>query len=125
MRTHYKTFMITHDKLFKMTIDLVTILVLYILLLALLVGVIHILLQIKSVLFGTLGDGFGQIVSGVLTIFVLIDLFNTFVDYREHKEIRLTYVTDATILIVMREISAGVYAQKYDYQFIWACRYCC
>ena len=101
-----------------MTIDLVTILVLYILLLALLVGVIHILLQIKSVLFGTLGGGFGQIVSGVLTIFVLIDLFNTFVDYREHKEIRLTYVTDATILIVMREISAGVYAQKYDYQFI-------
>ena len=79
---------------------------------------IHILLQIKSVLFGTLGGGFGQIVSGVLTIFVLIDLFNTFVDYREHKEIRLTYVTDATILIVMREISAGVYAQKYDYQFI-------
>ncbi|MDQ1254875.1 MAG: hypothetical protein QG646_4145 [Euryarchaeota archaeon] len=118
MRTHYKTFMITHDKLFKMTIDLVTILVLYILLLALLVGVIHILLQIKSVLFGTLGGGFGQIVSGVLTIFVLIDLFNTFVDYREHKEIRLTNVTDATILIVMREISAGVYAQKYDYQFI-------
>ncbi|MGB9940558.1 phosphate-starvation-inducible PsiE family protein [Methanosarcina sp.] len=101
-----------------MTIDLVTILILYILLLALIVGVINILLQIKSILSGTLGGGFGQIVSGVLTVFILIDLFNTFVDYREHKEIRLTYVTDATTLIVMREITAGVYAQKYDYQFI-------
>jgi uncharacterized membrane protein (DUF373 family) len=118
MRAHYKNFMISHDRLFKMTIDLVTILILYILLLALLMGVANILLQIKSILFGTLGGGFGQIVSGVLTIFVLIDLFNTFIDYREHKEIRLTYVTDATILIVMREITAGVYAQKYDYQFI-------
>lgn len=110
--------MITHDKIFKIIIDLVTIIILYILLLALIVGVINILLAIKSILFGTLGGGFGQIVSSVLTIFVLIDLFKTFVDYREHKEIRLTYVTDATILIVMREITAGIYAQRFDYQFI-------
>ena len=118
MNTHYKIFMITHDKIFKIIIDLVTIIILYILLLALIVGVINILLAIKSILFGTLGGGFGQIVSSVLTIFVFIDLFKTFVDYREHKEIRLTYVTDATVLIVMREITAGIYAQRFDYQFI-------
>ena len=118
MDTHYKKFMITHDKIFKTIIDLVTIIILYILLLALIVGVINILLAIKSIIFGTLGGGFGQIVSSVLTIFVLIDLFKTFVDYREHKEIRLTYVTDATILIVMREITAGIYAQRFDSQFL-------
>ncbi len=81
-------------------------------------GVLNILLKIKSILFGTLGGGFGQIVSGVLTVFVLIDLFKTFVDFREHEEIRITYVTDATILIVMREIAGGLYAQRYDPQFI-------
>ncbi len=118
MNTRYKIFMITHEKIFKIIIDLVTIIILYILLLALIVGVINILLAIKSIILGTLAGGFGQIVSSVLTIFVLIDLFKTFVDYREHKEIRLTYVTDATILIVMREITAGVYAQRFDYQFI-------
>jgi uncharacterized membrane protein (DUF373 family) len=110
--------MITHDKIFKTIIDLVTIIILYILLLALIVGVINILLAIKSIILGTLEGGFGQIVSSVLTIFVLIDLFKTFVDYREHKEIRLTYVTDATILIVMREITAGIYAQRFDSQFL-------
>ena len=118
MNTHSKIFMITHDEIFKIIIDLVTILILYILLLALIVGVINILLAIKSILFGTLVGGFGQIVFSVLTIFVFIDLFKTFVDYREHKEIRLTYVTDATVLIVMREITAGIYAQRFDYQFI-------
>ncbi|MGB9926834.1 MAG: phosphate-starvation-inducible PsiE family protein [Methanosarcina sp.] len=118
MKTHYKIFMISQNRIFKIIIDLVTILILYILLLALLVGVINILLAIKSILLGTLEGGFGQIVSSVLTIFVLIDLFKTFVDYREHEEIRITYVTDATILIVMREIAAGVYAQRFDYQFI-------
>jgi len=118
MRAYYKLFMINQNKIFKTVIDLVTLIILYILLLTLLMGVIHILLNIKSILFETLGDGFGQIVTGVLTIFVLIDLFKTFVDFREHEEIRITYVTDATILIVMREIAAGLYAQRYDSQFI-------
>jgi uncharacterized membrane protein (DUF373 family) len=118
MKAHYSTFAIYQNKIFKTTIDLVTIIILYILLLALIVGVVNILLNIKSIIFGTLGGGFGQIVANVLTIFVLIDLFKTFVDFREHEEIRITYVTDATILIVMREIAAGVYAQRYDYQFI-------
>jgi len=118
MRAYYNIFMINQNKIFKMVIDSVTLIILYILLLTLLMGVIHILLNIKSILFETLGDGFGQIVTGVLTIFVLIDLFKTFVDFREHEEIRITYVTDATILIVMREIAAGLYAQRYDSQFI-------
>jgi uncharacterized membrane protein (DUF373 family) len=117
LKGHYKLW-INQNKIFKTIIDLVTIIILYILILALLSGVINILLQIKSILFGALGGGFGQIVSSVLTIFVLIDLFKTFVDFREHEEIRITYVTDATILIVMREIAAGIYAQRFDYQFI-------
>lgn len=118
MRYLYMLLKIDQNNIFKTIIDLVTIIILYILILALLAGVINILLQIKSILFGTLGGGFGQVVSSVLTIFILIDLFKTFVDFREHEEIRLTYVTDATILIVMREIAAGVYAQRFDYQFI-------
>lgn len=118
MRIHYETYMISQDKIFKIIIDLVTIVILYVLLLALFVGVIHILLDINSIIFGTLGGGFGQIVASVLTVFILIDLFKTFIDYREHQEIRITYVTDATILIVMREIAAGVYAQRFDYPFV-------
>lgn len=118
MRVHYETYMVSQDKIFKIIIDLVTIIILYILLLSLFVGVIQILQDINSILFGTLGGGFGQIVSSVLTIFVLIDLFKTFIDYREHQEIRITYVTDATILIVMREIAVGVYAQRFDYPFV-------
>jgi uncharacterized membrane protein (DUF373 family) len=118
MRAYYKIFMLDQDKIFKTIIDLVTIIILYILILALIAGVINILMDIKSILLGTLGGGFAQIVSSVITIFVLIDLFKTFVDFREHEEIRITYVTDATILIVMREIAAGVYDQRFDYQFI-------
>lgn len=118
MVDYYNTFMLYQNKIFKIAINLVTVIILYILLLALFVGVINIVLNIKSILFGTLGGGFSQIVSSALTIFVIIDLFKTFVDYRDHEEIRIAYVTDATILIVMREIAVGVYDKNFDYQFI-------
>jgi hypothetical protein len=55
MRANYNIFMIDQLKIFKMIISLVTIIILYVLLLALLVGVANILLNIKSILFGTLG----------------------------------------------------------------------
>jgi len=51
-------------------------------------------------------------------VFVLIDLFKIFTDFRKHEEIRIIYVTDATILIVLREIAAAVYAQRFDFQYI-------
>jgi len=34
----------------------------------------------------------------------VIEFFKTFADYAKHERIKLTYITDATILIVMREI---------------------
>ncbi|TQD25082.1 phosphate-starvation-inducible PsiE family protein [Methanolobus vulcani] len=118
MKTHFNIHTISQKEIFNRITDFVTVVILYILLLALLAGVMSLLWDTKSMFFGSLNGGFGQIVSGVLTIFVLIDLFKTFVDYREHEEIKITYVTDATILIVMREIAVGVYVQRFDYQFI-------
>lgn len=118
MVDYYNTFITYQNWVFKIVINLVTIIILYILLLALFVGVINILLNIKSNLLGTLGGGFSQIVSNALTIFVIIDLFKTFVDYRDHEEIKIAYATDATILIVMREIAVGVYDKNFEYQFI-------
>jgi uncharacterized membrane protein (DUF373 family) len=55
MRANYNIFMIDQLKIFKMIINLVTIIILYVLLLALLVGVANILLNIKSIIFETLG----------------------------------------------------------------------
>lgn len=115
--------MIKHDDIFDTVIRSVTTIILYILILALIVGVLKILASLILIIVGTLGGNFLQInftniVFSVLTVFVLIDLFKTFTDYREHERIRLTYITDATILIVMREVAAGIYAQKIEYEFI-------
>ncbi len=104
--------MLLHDKIFKKVIYAVTVVVLYILLMAIIIGVFDIFLNIGNVLLKS--GNFSQVVYSILTIFVLIDLFKTFADYRVHERIRLTYVTDATILIVMREITVLIYSHDFD-----------
>lgn len=108
--------MLSHDTIFKKVIYAVTVVVLYILLLAIVIGMFDVFQNIWYVLVGS-GD-FSKVVYSVLTIFVIIDLFKTFADYRVHERIRLTYVTDATILIVMREITVLIYSHDFDTQVL-------
>jgi uncharacterized membrane protein (DUF373 family) len=115
--------MIHHDKVFDTIIRYVTFSILYVLLIAIIVGLLNLVYNVLYIMYEFLGGNFIhinfiEIVVGVLTIFILIDLFKTFVDYREHKRIRLVYITDATILIVMREIAVGVYVSRIEYEFI-------
>lgn len=76
------------------------------------------LLEIRFIIFESLESGFNHMVTSVLTVFIVIDLFKAFVDYHEHDRIKLTDITDATILIVLREIAVGLYSQKFGYEFI-------
>ncbi len=88
------------------------------LVLALILGMAKTLLDLRFIMFESLDSGFRHIVASVLTIFIVIDLFKAFVDFHEHDRIKLTSVTDATILIIMREIAMGLYAQEFGYEFI-------
>jgi uncharacterized membrane protein (DUF373 family) len=101
-----------HDKIFKKVIYNVTVVVLYILLLLIIIAVFDIFQTMWAVLMKT--SNINEVVYNVLTIFVLIDLFKTFSDYRVQERIRITYVTDATILILMREITVIVYSHDFE-----------
>ena len=105
-------------QLFKKVTDAITTIFLYILLLALIVGLAKTLLDIRFIVFESLESGFNHMVTSVLTVFIVIDLFKAFVDYHEHDRIKLTNITDATILIVLREIAVGLYSQKFGYEFV-------
>lgn len=105
-------------KLFKRVTDSITTIILYILLLALIVGLAKTLLEIRFFIFESLESGFNHMVTSVLTVFIVIDLFKAFVDYHEHDRIKLTDITDATILIVLREVAVGLYSHEFGYEFI-------
>jgi uncharacterized membrane protein (DUF373 family) len=105
-------------KLFKKVTDMISTIFLYILLLALIVGMAKTLLDIRFILFESLESGFNHMVTSVLTVFIVIDLFKAFVDYQESDRIKITDITDATILIVLREIAVGLYSKEFGSEFI-------
>ncbi|AAM30269.1 phosphate-starvation-inducible PsiE family protein [Methanosarcina mazei] len=105
-------------RLFKKATDTISTIFLYILLLALIVGMAKTLLDIRFIIFESLESGFNHMVTSVLTVFIVIDLFKAFVDYHENDRIKLTDITDATILIVLREIAVGLYSQELGSEFI-------
>ncbi|MDD4331654.1 MAG: phosphate-starvation-inducible PsiE family protein [Methanosarcinaceae archaeon] len=109
---------IDNVKIFENVIRFVTTFILYVLVLALILGMVKTLLDLRFLLFETLDIGFRHIVASVLTIFIVIDLFKTFVDFLERDRIKLTNVTDATILIILRELALGLYSKEFGYEFI-------
>lgn len=110
--------MIDHTQVFRKITYLATTFILYVLVIALILGMIKILLDLRFIIDDSLENGFRRIVSSVLSIFIVIDLFKTFVDFHEHERIKLTYVTDAAILVLLREITIGIYSQEFSYEFI-------
>lgn len=112
--------MIDHPKIFKKITDSLITIVLYVLLLALIAGTLRILLDIRTVAIDSLDGGFSKIVINVLTLFIVIEFFKTFADYSKLERIKLTDITDVTILITMREVTVGLYSKSFGYETIFA-----
>ncbi|MFZ3059577.1 MAG: phosphate-starvation-inducible PsiE family protein [Candidatus Methanoperedens sp.] len=81
---------------------------------------LRILLDIRTVAIDSLDGGFNKIVTNILTLFIVIEFFKTFADYSKHERIKLTDITDVTILIAMREITVGLYSKSLGFETIFA-----
>ena len=116
-----KNITIDHNWIFKKSTNFIIIITLYILLIALLIGVVQIILTIPQLLNSNgLDIVFYQIVTKSLNLFIVIEFFKTLHDYSKYERIKLTYIIDATILIVLREISVGLFTRDLDYMMILA-----
>jgi uncharacterized membrane protein (DUF373 family) len=112
--------MIDHVNFFKKVTDSIVTVVLYVLLLVLIAGMLRLLLDIRFVSIDSLEGGFNKIVTNVLTLFIVIEFLKTFADYSKHERIKLTDITDVTILIAMREVAVGLYSKSFTYEMLFA-----
>jgi uncharacterized membrane protein (DUF373 family) len=55
-----------------------------------------------------------ELVSRVLDVVILIELFNTFMEYARTRHIRLSNLLDVTIFFALREILIKLYAQIFS-----------
>jgi len=98
---------------FNRVMDLFFKLLIFFVLLVLGMGLFRLFLEVWEVMaHRDLKEAFGFTVTNLLTFFVLLELFKSLVEYfREHR-LKLTFIVDATLVFILREIMIGLYQHQ-------------
>jgi uncharacterized membrane protein (DUF373 family) len=95
---------------FDQVIDVLFKLLIFFVVLVLAMGLIKMFVKVWSVMAQReLKDAFGFLVTNLLTFFIILELFKSLVEYfREHR-LKLTFIVDATLVFILREVMIGLY----------------
>jgi uncharacterized membrane protein (DUF373 family) len=108
-------------KTFKKFIDILLKFMVPLVIVALLLGIARILLDLRVVFTSpTIASGFDLMITNILSMFVVIELLKSVLEYFEHHRIKLTFITDAALVFVLREIMIGLFQQKMNAREILA-----
>lgn len=93
------------DSMIKFMIPLV--------ILALMMGIARLILDLRAV-FGsqTIATAFDMMVTNILSMFIVIELLRSIIEYFTVHRLRITFITDAAIVFVLREVMIGLYEHK-------------
>lgn len=99
--------------LFNKMIDLLFKLLIFFVVLVLAMGLVKMFLEVWTIMTASeLKDAFGFIVTNLLTFFIILELFKSLVEYfREHR-LKLTFIVDATLVFLLREVMIGLYQHQ-------------
>ena len=78
--------------------------------LALLMGIARLLLDLRNV-FGsrTIAQAFDMMVTNILSMFIVIELLRSIIEYFTVHRLKITFITDAALVFVLREVMIGLY----------------
>lgn len=98
---------------FKKTIDIIITFLIPLVIVTLLLGMAKTVLGLRAAFTSTtVAAGFDIMVTNILSLFIAIELLKSIIDYFEHHRLRITYIIDAAIVFLLREIMIGLYAHK-------------
>lgn len=60
------------------------------------------------------------LIADVLTLYVLIELSRSLVEYFDTHKLRLTFITDAAIIFIIRELLIGIFKHELNTAMIYA-----
>ena len=98
---------------FRKTVDILIKMMIPLVILTLMMGVTRIILDLRAVFTSpTIAAGFDLMVTNILSMFVIIELLRSIIEYFELHRLRITFITDAVIVFVLREIMIGLYQRS-------------
>jgi len=98
-------------RLFDQVINLIFRVLTLLVIIALIGGVIQFFLGLGKLWEAEeISDSFAAIITDMLTLFVLVELLRSMVDYFTHHRLRMTFILDAALVFVVRELMIKLYA---------------
>ena len=98
---------------FNRSIDIVFAVILVFILLGIAIGVLRLFISLGDLLvLERVSGSYLPIISDVLTLFILIELSRSLVDYFDVHRLRLTFIIDAGIVFVLRELMIKMFENK-------------
>lgn len=102
-------------RLFKKIVDIIIKLLIPLVILTLMIGMARIFLDLKVVFRSpTISAGFNIMVTNILSMFIVIELLRSIVEYFEIHRLRMTFITDAAMVFILREVMVGIYQHTID-----------
>ena len=101
--------------------SLVFAIILLFMMIGILIGTVKLFLLLGGLLStGKITGSYQQIISDVLSLFILIELSRSLVDYFEFHRFRMTFIVDAGIVFVLREVMIQLFQHKLPPQELYA-----
>jgi uncharacterized membrane protein (DUF373 family) len=101
------------ERWFRAAVDWIVKLLVPLAVVALMLGIARVFLDLVAVWRSpTIAAGFDVLVTDILTMFVVIELLKSIVDYVEVHSLKIALILDAAVVFVLREVMIGLY--KHD-----------
>ncbi len=95
---------------FKKFIDILIKFMVPLVILALVLGIARVVIDLRVVFSSpTVAAGSDLLITNILSLFVVIELLRSVLEYFDHHRIKLTFITDAALVFVLREIMIGLF----------------
>ena len=99
--------------LFKKVVDIIIKLLIPLVILALMIGIARIFLDLRTVFRSqVISEGFDIMMTNILSIFIIIELLRSVIEYFEIHRLKITFITDAALVFILREVMVGIYQHK-------------
>lgn len=100
-------------QILRKIVDIIIRLMIPFIILALLLGVARICLDLRGIWqSSTIAQGFTTLVTNILSMFIVIELLRSILDYFEIHRLRLTFIIDGSLVFIIREIMVGIYQHQ-------------
>ena len=106
---------------FNRVVEIVFGVILLFLVLGIIIGTAKLFLNFKDIItVGTITGTYLKTISDVLSLFILIELSRSLVEYFDSNRLRMTFIVDAGIVFVLRELMIKLFQDKLSVDHIYA-----